>query len=242
MSPACDSSETPMCLKGGSETGRRGNSFKYAAKTSKCVCREGTAIIVNRLGGQWRAMTKERNKERIQENVTATILVAMAIHLCSPASGAIITKEANGRKAFLRVLFHGITQQGKVVSPWWQSGQTTEKSRCPQLVIRASRPFHGGWLCFLLFFCATLRQKTTFLYSIFFYCCCWSLAYLVTDTLHVWLQKQLLWSKCTDFIVTTKKGVSIRLTLVMSLMITQFFLSIRYQIKPKMVLPIPILF
>lgn len=113
-------------------------------QANACVARapQSLSTVWEDSEGRW------LKKERIQENVTATILVAMAIHLCSPASGAIITKEANGRKAFLRVFFHGITQQGKVVSPWWQSGQTTEKSPRPQLSIRASQPFHGGWLCF----------------------------------------------------------------------------------------------
>lgn len=64
---------------------------------------------------------RQRKKERIEENVTATILVAMAIPSSAPTGrGAVNTKGGKRPRAIQRVFFYCIRRRGErggVVSP-----------------------------------------------------------------------------------------------------------------------------
>lgn len=56
---------------------------------------------------------KESKKARIQENVTATILVAMEIRSSSPTGRVVNTKGGKRPRAIQRVFFHCIRRRGE---------------------------------------------------------------------------------------------------------------------------------
>lgn len=102
-------------------------------------------------GGRWgggeggdgglSADKKERKKARIQENVTATMLVAVEIRSCSPSGGAVNTKGGKRPRAIRRVFFHCIRRRGGMEYFHLEDGRGHTREKHPVLVWLHSRLF-----------------------------------------------------------------------------------------------------